>query len=501
MKRNQLLFFIYIILLFFIVSCNENDSVVLSVRPTLSSFRIEAINNPLYIQDDIVLEVDNGLIEGRVPYLSDLSSLVASFSFEGKAAYVDGVEQISGVTKNDFTKDVIYKVVAEDGTEEAYYVVSIKNFTGIPVVKISTHDIPILDKDTWIEADMTIDGMVAFENYSDKAFIKGRGNSTWAAIKKPYALKLSKKAELLNMPKHKRWVLLANYYDKTSLRNAIAFYMGEQYTRLDYTPKMQYVELFLNEVYLGTYQLGEQIKIDENRVNVTDNGYLLEIDSKAAPEDIVFKSPLGLQFNIKEPGLEVESEKYNYIRQFVTDAENALYGENFLNSEFGYRKFIDIESFVDWYLINEITKNNDASFFTSCYMNLSPEGKLKMGPLWDFDLAFGNVNYNNNNSPEGFWIKESVWISRLFEDPSFVMQVKERFNDIMSRKVEIMQYINDLSGVLRWSVLENNAKWGTLYQSNWPNYAVWGSYRNEVQYLKNWLHQRFEWLEKAFAEL
>lgn len=303
------------------------------------------------------------------------------------------------------------------------------------------------------------------------------------------------------MPSHKRWVLLANYYDKTALRNIISFYLGEKYTDLDYTPRMRFVELFMNDIYLGTYQLGEQIKVDKNRVDVTDNGYLLEVDAKPDTEDITFKSPLGLIFNVKEPEIKMGSKEYDYIKQFVIDAENALYGKNFLNKENGYQKFLDVYSFVDWYLINEITKNNDAIFYTSCYMNMAPNGKLKMGPLWDFDIALGNINYNDNNLPEGFWVKESVWISRLFEDAEFVALVKKRYVEIRNYETDIMQFINENANKLQWSVVENNAKWGTLYETTWPNYAIWGSYNNEVQYLKNWLHKRFEWLDKAFTEL
>ncbi len=280
-----------------------------------------------------------------------------------------------------------------------------------------------------------------------------------------------------------------------------ALHLGTNYTKLEYTPRMQFVELFLNEIYLGTYQLGEHIKIDENRVNVTDDGFILEVDAKAASEDITFQSPKGLVFNVKEPELEMNGEAYNYIKQFVSDAENTLYGEDFLDETNGYRKYIDIPSFIDWYLVNEITKNNDAVLFTSCYMNLSPNGKLKMGPLWDYDIALGNVNYNGNHSPEGFWIKNANWIARLFEDPVFVSQVKERYKEIRSHEMELMQYINDNTALLKWSVIENNAKWGTLYQSVWPNYAIWGSYNNEVQYMKNWLHTRLLWLDSAFAEL
>lgn len=500
MRKGYVCVFI-IVLLAFITGCDKSDDFDKSISTAMiTSFRLDSKNNPLYLQEDIVCLIQDSGIQGRVPYYSDLSNLVATFDFEGKVVYVNGIEQISGETYNDFTKDVVYKVVAENGTMEQY-IVSFMNFTGLPVVKISTNDTPILDKDTWIQGLMSVDGLGLFENYSGQMYIRGRGNSTWGAPKKPYAIKLDKKAVILDMPEHKRWVLLANYYDKTALRNAVAFHLSEKYTNLDYTPRMHFVELFLNEVYLGTYQLGEHIKIDENRVNITDNGYLLEVDSKASPEDITFQSLQNVIFNVKEPEIEYESVKFDYIKQFVTNAENALYGDDFLDDEIGYKKYLDINSFVDWYLVNEITKNVDAAFNSSCYMHMGAERKLKMGPLWDFDIALGNIDYADTRFPTGFHVKNSVWISRLFEDPDFVDLVKNRYKKIRSHERSVMQYINEKTNYLQWSVIENNAKWGTLYQYTWPNYAIWGSYSNEVQYMKNWLHQRLEWLDNAFDEL
>ena len=172
--------------------------------------------------------------------------------------------------------------------------------------------------------------------------------------------------------------------------------------------------------------------------------------------------------------MEEGSERYNWIRDYVRNAENALYGDNFMDPENGYAKFIDVNSFVDWYLVNEITKNNDAVFFSSCYMNIASGGKLKMGPVWDFDLALGNINYQNNFDPEGFWVKNSVWISRLFQDPTFVDLVKQRYNILRNVILtDIITELNQDATYLNWSIIENNAKWGTLYMYTWPNDAIW----------------------------
>lgn len=189
-----------------------------------------------------------------------------------------------------------------------------------------------------------------------------------------------------------------------------------------------------------------------------------------------------------------------FIKEYITEAERVLFGDNFKDPANGYRKYLDVNSFVDWYLVNEIAKNNDAVFWSSCYMNVSPNGKIKMGPLWDFDIAFGNINYNNNQLATGFWVKEASWIKRLFEDTYFVDKVKERFKYFMERKEDIFMYINKTADTLHYSAIENNNRWGTLYSNTWPNYAVWGAYENEVQYMKFWLDKRFLWLDKAFED-
>lgn len=135
-------------------------------------------------------------------------------------------------------------------------------------------------------------------------------------------------------------------------------------------------------------------------------------------------------------------------------------------------------------------------------MNITPGGKLKMGPVWDYDIALGNVNYNNNYDPTGFWIKNSKWISRLFEDPAFVELVKERYNNLRGIILNnIIAELNQDASYLSWSMIENNNKWGTLYTYTSPNDVIWGSYNNEIQYLKTWLSQRISWLDKAINDL
>lgn len=476
------------------------------IAPKLISFKFLSKLNPLWISSDIDCKLeDSNIVECHIPNFVESKEFIPTFEFEGDKLLIDGVEAVSGETRIDFSKPVKISISGENN-QSIDYTVNVRAFTGLPVVYIITEGYtPVTSKDDYLKATFTltedIETRSAGDSWTADVKIKGRGNSTWTLDKKPYKIKFDEKVSVLGEPKAKSWLLLANHTDKTLIRNATAFYMGYN-SKLPYTTRYHFVELFMNDVYYGTYQLCEDKEVGKNRIELSDNGYLLEIDAKAAAEDITFRlSSIGQPINIKEPEIEIGSDAYNFIKDYMTEVETVLYGENFTDPEIGYAKYLDIETFVDWYLINEITKNNDAIFFSSCYMNYEPGEKLRMGPLWDFDIAFGNCNYNGCNNPEGFWIKGASWYSRLFKDPNFVSKVKDRFNYFYSIKDKIYQEINENADYLKYSIVENNAKWNVLYQNAWPNHGIWGSYSNEVQYMKRWLDARFEWMKIEFENM
>lgn len=463
----------------------------------ITKFEFKAEDNPDVLINDLTAQIVGNNIIVYIPHIVENKILKPTIAFIG--------DKVSFYGTNDeyinFSEPI--KCIVSDKTGiNKEYTVMVTAFTGLPIIYIETEGgAEIVSKNDYVNATISIKDELA-ENSSTEleptaVRIKGRGNSTWSLPKKPYKLKFDTKTSLLGEPKDKEWVLLANYLDKTNLRNATAFFMGDEMTELEWTPCTHFVELVLNGVHKGTYQLSEQVKIAEDRVNVSDDGYLIEVDqlSRMEEDDVYFQTDRIL-LNIKDPDVEYGSEAYNWIKDYVTNVENVLYSEDFLDENTGYAQYIDMQSYVDWYLVQEIIKNNDGIFFSSCYMNIAPNGKLKMGPLWDFDLAFGNTDYNNSMDPTGFWIKNAAWISRMFEDPSFTRLIRERFDEIYNNKTVIYKYIDENADYLEYSVIENNSVWKTLHTSTWPNNYVWESYENEINKMKDFIDIRLDWLNE-----
>ena len=375
--------------------------------------------------------------------------------------------------------------------------------TGLPVTIINTPgNVNIISKETYIENTLiSILQTDIMDEFCELTNTKGRGNSTWSMPKKPYAIKFNKKKSIFSMPQDKSWVLLANYFDATLIRNDLALYMGNEISNLEWTPHYRHTDLMLNGQYRGIYQLGEKVKISSNRVNVGDEGFLLEVDNHAASEEdarYFSVDHIGNPINIKDPDVEYDDDDYNAAKDFLTEVDAVLFSEDFTNPDTGWQKYLDLESFVDWYLINEIAKNPDAAFGSSCYMYFKPGGKLKMGPLWDFDIAFGNDPWSSTRPTtmlvDGFYIKNVTWYTRLFQDPVFVEKVKERMGFFYFNKQNMLDHIDNKAVVLKNKVVEDNQLWGTITDSESTSDEVKNAYQEKVDYLKEWLSSRIDWL-------
>lgn len=382
--------------------------------------------------------------------------------------------------------------------------------SGLSAIHINTDKRKINSTDHWLEnAKYSIQddsGTIVLNGYLN---IKGRGNSTWKMPKQPYSIKFSEKTELFGLPAHRRWNLLANYADKTLLRTEVAFKLGYIFDNLSWTPHSVQLDLYLNGKYRGVYQLTETVCIDENRVNIEkincsnpQNGYILEADWRKG-ERFNFTTRMGVVFCCSDPDEDLDQlivgDTISLFQKIKTDFQNVedvLYSSNFKDQFLGYRKYLDIPSIIDWYFVNEITKNVDSQFGLSVYLyydNVSQ--KYCMGPIWDFDYAIGNVNYADSRYSKGFWVKNSYWISRLFEDPYFVAAVKERWSEKKNEVNTIFSFINERASSLDRAQTFNFNKWTILDKQVASGANIIGDYQYQIDTVITWLTERLDWLD------
>jgi hypothetical protein len=229
-------------------------------------------------------------------------------------------------------------------------------------------------------------------------------------------------------------------------------------------------------------------------------GYLMEVDTRGDPDDILFKTSRGVIFDLHDPD-PAAAQQLTYIENYMQQAEDALYSSHFTDPDTGYTQYLDRDSFINWYLVNELFKNNDAIFWSSCWLYKDRSGKIFMGPAWDFDIGAGNINYNGNNDPTGWWLRSNdqpftQWTERLFDDPAFAAAVAARWKEVKATQFDTLSaYIDVNAAALSQSQQNNYMRWPILGQYVDPNIEVAGSYQGEVNYLKSWLTQRIAWMD------
>lgn len=344
--------------------------------------------------------------------------------------------------------------------------------------------------------------------------IKGRGNSSWFnAPKKSYTLKFESKQNFLGLEKHKSFALIANYFDKTLLRNITAYSLAKNvFTKMSWAPSAKTVHLFIDGVYQGLYSAVETVKIAKNRVNIPDisdfvssqettnfedYGFILEVNDRM-DEDFNFESVKGVPFSLKEPdGKDLNKDICNKIEEKTKLVEEKLYQGDFSD--------IDLYSFADWWIVEELAKNTDSQFYSSCYMYFDPaDKKFHMGPVWDFDLGFGNNGVDVKT--EGFQADEAQnganWILELRKSEEFKNIVKERWNTCkpLIESYFSGEYEENLSNIKK-DVDVNFIRWPILGKSVWkaPNDCEERKdYDSEVEYFKTWKDNRINWLSSQF---
>ena len=478
-------------------------------------FVLEASRNPGLTQDIALYQYDDGTAHALVPAWEDTADYTLTFNVpEGMQLLMDSSEYTSATITMNTAEPLRFTVVDAAGNSKEYQAQLFPD-SGVPVFWIETEDQqPIVSKDDYLNATLKVDPGTAYDQENRLIYteIRGRGNSTWQMPKKPYRMKFDEKEPILGFGATKNWVLLANYADKTLLRNYAAFEMG--HLVMDgFTPRTRFVEVYLNGQYEGVYHLTDQIRVEEDRVDIDEldgdevaddiitGGYLLEIDERLDEDRWFYSEVLKLPFTFKSPE-DPNDGQFDYITSYIGRFESIINDPQIGERSAEYEALIDVASFVNFYLVSEVTKNNDTGGNLSVYAHKPRNGKLTMGPLWDFDIAMGNINYNGNDNPEGWWIKtNNKWYVRLFNDPKFTAAVKARWQEVLPiLRTTIMEKIDEAAfGTLHVAQQRNFQRWDILNEWVWPNADVFGSYEGEMDYLKEWLTARINWMDSEIS--
>ncbi|MFW5773609.1 MAG: CotH kinase family protein [Tangfeifania sp.] len=409
--------------------------------------------------------------------------------------------------------------------------------TKLPVVHIHTNGKEIVDEPK-ILVDMGIiwngEGQMnqtsgEYNHYNGKIGIEIRGSSSQMFPKKSFGFETRDENgadidfPLLGLPEEEDWILYAPYSDKTLIRNVLTFSLAAHLGH--YVTRCRFVELFINDEYWGVYVLMEKIKRENTRVDIATlnpdetegedltGGYIVKIDKTTGSggdgwhskyENANGKSTY-YQYEVPDDE-EIVAEQKNYIQNYIDDFEDAVYYKKF-EGEGSYRDYIYVLTFIDFILISELTKNVDA-YRLSTFFSKDKGGKLSAGPIWDFNLAYGNADYLNAWNTYGFQIHKKLegdywgnpfWWPGLWEDGTFVDQMKCRWKEMREKAwsnpqiFEIADSLVDAVGA--GAITRNFNRWPVLDKYVWPNYYVGPTHDAEIKWMKNWLESRLWWLD------
>ena len=447
----------------------------------LTSFVIRKADNP-FLHDDIEFKFDSATqtyYYHTQQFVDSIHTLIPTFFADGNA-YVKGKEVIPCVTPQDFSiRPVTYQI--RKGNFVHNYSVEFRcpQSTGLPVLDILTDNgKDITSKTEYSESSVSIytqgDAKPCLQQ---RAGIRGRGNSTWWYPKKPYRLKLEKKAGLFGMQPAKAWVLLANAIDPTLLCNTVALEIANR-MGFPYVNHTQPVELFINRRYCGSYVLTEAVQVKKDRVAVDTlvGGFLSEIDSNY---DELYKARsrwFSLPVMMKAPE---SREGLNNVMDMVNDLEKALNKTNFSYAD--YYQIVDVESVIRYMLLNELCKNGEVCHPKSIFVYRENKNDLlHFGPPWDFDWAYGYTggNFHYFTYPEDLLFHAgntngagSKLFGSFLKDPVFRYMYAQQWKEYVPRLQDLDQYIYGQAEILRYSQEENAIRWGQE-RINYETYTI-----------------------------
>ncbi|MYA71323.1 hypothetical protein F4141_12745 [Candidatus Poribacteria bacterium] len=364
-------------------------------------------------------------------------------------------------------------------------------------------------------------------DFEGKIGIEFRGKTSLGFPKKQYGVEIQddegndKDASLLQLPAESDWVLNGPYWDKTLMRNYLAYEFSNRIGR--YASRTKFVEVFLNERgdatigdkhYVGVYLLIEKIKRGKDRVDIKSlkpanitGGYILKIDKTDRYETYFFTRSARL-FYVYPKGYELSAAQKAWIQNYMSEFEAALAGKNFKDPERGYTKYIDTDAFIDHFIINELFRNIDG-FRNSTYMYKDRDSKLTMGPIWDFNLSMGNASFNEGWKTDGWLIYTNpvpFWWDRLLQDKNFTQKLAKRWQalrkDVLATS-KLLDAINQTAEYLSEAQQRDYQRWASHGRNASGNRLLTNRgllvYEQEIQQIKRWLQARLKWIDTHIA--
>jgi hypothetical protein len=453
------------------------------------------------------------------------------------------------LTSSDLSSTTFFSLGIKDSTYNyrpvpSWFTDPLNVTTNLPIIAIDTKGQAIPDGFKIMATIKVIDngpGMInnlyqAATGYEGPVGIELHGQSSLMFPKKSFGVEiwneagLDSAASLLGMPEGEDWVLYAPYSDKSMLRNALTYYFGAKMGR--WQPRFRFCTVFLNEDYYGVYLLIEKIKQGKERVDISnlrpdevtgDNitgGYIVKVDKigDLTPENYFTTYPSYSYPNtwnyiytyVYPRTSRIVPQQEAYIKSFLTELENTLNGPSFSHPVTGFRKYMDDSSFVDYQIIQELSNNVDGYRLSTYFYKDrdSKGGKLYAGPLWDFNLGYGNEDYYDFCLSTSGWLYTHIgpnpfelpmhWWKRLMEDSDYSIMFINRWKELRQgvfRTDSIMQFIDNSVLYLGESVDHNYERWPILGTYVWPNYFIGSTYSEEIDYLKGWVSDRLQWID------
>lgn len=415
--------------------------------------------------------------------------------------------------------------------------------SSLPIILINTNGTGIVDEPK-IKATMEIidNGEGATNKIGDKPAFSGyigieyRGSSSQSFPKKPYGLEtwtaegIEVDTSLFGWPSESDWILFASYNEKSLIHNVLSMRIGREMGL--YASRTKYVELYLNNNYEGVYVFMEKIKRNKGRVDIAKlnpdeasgddltGGYIFKIDKNTGSNNGSWKSNYSNLFVGFKPSeffyeypKDITSIQRDYIKNFVGEFEKALKSDNFTDPVLGYRPYIDVTTFVKVTILNEVSKNVDGYRISTFFYKDkdSKDGRLKMGPPWDYDISYGNADYCEGWLPSGFsynfnkvcpqdnWFVP-FWWERFLSDPAFIADLRTEYDYLRENGIlkeeNLMNLIDELAAEIRIPQQRNFQRWPILGTYVWPSpRPVQQTWQGEVDELKSWLKTRLKWLD------